>query len=175
MELTPVFEAVGAVSVISPATEFYTQLERGVVDAICLPLLIQEIFKPREVAKHYTTIDILSPVPYTLWTNLDLWNSLTPEDKKIWQEVGKEAEEVHVTLMEDADATVRQVYLDDGVTFHIMSDADIEKWMNAMPDVVTEWAESMEAKGLPGWEVADMYLELSAREGWTYPRQWGVR
>ena len=175
VEMTPVFEAVGAVSVISPATEFYTQLERGVVDFIILPLVVQEIFKPREVAKYYTTTSILSPVPYTLWVNLDLWNSLTPEDKKIWQEVGKEAEEVHITAMEDAEATVRQVYEDDGVTFYTMSDADIEKWMNAMPDVVTEWAESMEAQGLPGWEVAETYLELSEREGWTYPRQWGVR
>jgi len=175
VEHTPIFEAVGAVSVISPATEFYTRLERGVVDAIDLPMLIQEIFKPREVAKYYTTIDIASPVPYTMWANLDLWNSLTPEDKRIWQEVGIEADEVHIAALEEAEAKVRQVYEEDGVTFYTMPAADIEKWVKAMPDVVTEWAESMEAKGLPGWEVAEMYLELSEREGWKFPRQWGVR
>jgi len=175
VEYTPIFEAAGAVSVISPATEFYARLERGVVDAICLPMVIQEIFKPREVAKHYTTIDIGSPVAYTLWMNLDVWNSLTSADKKLFQEVGNEAQEVHIAALEAAEATVRATYEEDGVTFYTMPAADIGKWMNAMPDVVADWAEDMEANGLPGWEVAEMYLELSAREGWKYPRQWGIR
>ncbi len=176
VEFTPMFEAAGAVSVISQAAEFYQRMERGVVDGSSLPLVINDVFKLREVAKHYTALGLATVVPYTLWINLKTWNSLSPEDQKIFQQVGLEAEERQIVAWINAEKKLREVeYPKAGVSFHKLPAADIAKWIKAMPDVPGEWAKKMEKKGLPGWEIVDMYLELHEREGWKFPRQWGMK
>ncbi len=175
VEFTEAFKAAGAVSVISPATEYYQRLERGVIDGLCLPLVLQDIFKLSEVAKHYTAINLITTVPYTIWINADKWKSLNKEDQKIFLEVGKEADEVQVAALEAQEGASRAKYEKDGVTFYTMPAADIERWMKSMPDIVAEWAKKMESQGHPGWKIADTYLELMQREGWKFPRKWGVR
>jgi TRAP-type C4-dicarboxylate transport system substrate-binding protein len=151
-------------------------MERGVVDGSSLPLVINDVFKLREVAKHYTELGLATVVPYTLWINLKTWNSLSPGDQKIFQQAGLEAEERQTVAWINAEKKLREVeYPKAGVAFHKLPDADIAKWIKAMPDVPGEWAKKMEKKGLPGWEIVDMYLELHEKEGWKFPRQWGMR
>ena len=36
-------------------------------------------------------------------------------------------------------------------------------------------AKKMESNGLPGWQIVNKYIELSKKEGWEFPRKWGVR
>jgi TRAP-type C4-dicarboxylate transport system substrate-binding protein len=172
VELTPILKAAGAVSVISEAPEFYARLERGVIDGCILPLVISSVLRLGEVAKHYTELDLSTSVGYTLWINLNTWNKLLPEDQKIFQQVGLEAEERQTVVWESFEKKVRQ---GAGVTFHRLPAADTAKWIKALPDVVAEWAKKMESKGLPGWEIMNMYLQLHEKNGWKFPRQWGMK
>ena len=175
VEYVPVYEAAGAVSVISPAPEFYERLERGVVDAASLPLELLHLFKTQEVAKHHTTVGLSTPVTMTLWINMDTWNSLIPRDQELFKNVGKEADEAYISATEIAIEKARVGFAEAGVTFHTMPKSEIEKWTALMPDIVADWANAREAEGLPGWEVVDLYKALSAEAGWTFPREWGVR
>lgn len=176
VELTPILEAAGAVSVISSALEFYERLDRGVIDGCILPLVIANVLKLREVAKHHTDLDLETSVGYTLWINQNTWKSLSPEDQKIFQQAGLGAEERQAVVWEGLEKKLREeIYPKAGVTFHKLPAADTEKWINALPDVVAEWANKMESKGLPGWAIMNMYLELHEKNGWKFPRQWGKK
>ncbi|MEW6668272.1 MAG: TRAP transporter substrate-binding protein DctP [Thermodesulfobacteriota bacterium] len=172
VELTPILKAAGAVSVISEAVEFYERLERGVIDGCILPLVISEVLRLREVAKHYTQLDLSTSVGYTLWINLNTWNKLSPGDKRIFQQAGLEAEERQTAVWETVEKKVREA---GGVTFHRLPAPDTAKWIQALPDVVAEWARKMEGKGLPGWEIMNTYLALHEKNGWKFPRQWGMK
>jgi TRAP-type C4-dicarboxylate transport system substrate-binding protein len=172
VELTPILKAAGAVSVISEAVEFYARLERGVIDGCILPLVISEVLRLREVAKHYTELDLSTAVGYTLWINQNTWNRLLPEDQKIFQQVGLEAEERQTLIWESFEKKIRG---GGGVTFHRLSAADTAKWIQALPDVVADWAKKMESKGFPGWDIMNMYLQLHEQNGWKFPRRWGMK
>lgn len=175
VEFVPAFKAIGAVSVISPAGGMYNMLERGVVQITSIPTEIFDMFKLQEVAGHYTTAGFVTPCPVSLWINKDSWNSLSAEDKKLFVEVGKEADKLFVKNLRHKLDVAYENYRKAGLKFYTLSDADKKKWAAAMPDMPAEWAKKMEGKGLPGWKVVDKYMEISAKHGWKFPRQWGKR
>lgn len=175
VELVPAFKVIGVASIIAPAPEFYSQLERGLVDGVCLPLSIQGIFKLQEVAKHYTTINLNTLVIFTIYINGGTWKKLSPEDQQIWKDAAREAEQFFLAGLDQEDANLIKIFKDAGVQFYTMPASDIKQWAESMPDIPAEWAKKMEAKGLPGWQIVDRYLELSKQEGWEFPRKWGVR
>jgi TRAP-type C4-dicarboxylate transport system substrate-binding protein len=175
VEMVPIFQEAGAVSVISAAAEYYSRLERGVIDGICLNFIVMGIYKHQEVAKYYTTINLNTPVVVTIWINGDMWKKLSKEDQQAFRNAGAEAQKFYLDALDKEVEGYRKTFQDAGVQFYQMPADDLKKWAAAMPDIPAEWAKRMEAKGLPGWQIMDRYLELSKKEGWEFPRKWGVR
>jgi TRAP-type C4-dicarboxylate transport system substrate-binding protein len=172
VELAPILKAAGAVSVISEAVEFYPRLERGVIDGCILPLVVSEVLKLREVAKHFTEVNLNTSVGYTLWINQNTWNRLSPEDQKIFQQVGLEAEERQSLVWDSFEKKIKE---SGGVTLHKFSAADTTKWIQILPNVPGEWAKKMESKKLPGPQIMKTYIELHEKIGWKFPRKWEVK
>ena len=55
-----------------------------------------------------------------------------------------------------------------------MTDGARAEWANALPHIVKEWAEPLEARGLPAKEVVRKYIaEVHARGG-PVMRNWTV-
>lgn len=178
--LTPIefllaMKVVGAVPVISTAIDFYDRLERGVIDAIILPVDVSYVYKLQEIAKYHTTINLVTAAIYTVFINLDLWKKLSPEDKKAFIEAGKESEVFYVTELDKYVETTHKAFKSAGVQYYDMPAEEIKKWMLAMPDIPADWAKKMEAQGKPGWQIVDRYLALSKKGGFEFPRKWGVK
>lgn len=171
-EYVPVFSSAGAASVVMPAGEMYQSLERGVVDAVALPLELMYAFKLHEVAKTYVVTGISTPVPISVWVNLDTWKKLTATDQNLFVEAGKEAEQTYLINLESYLAKAKQEFEKAHVTTVNLSDADKTRWAASMPDVPAQWAEKMENVGLPGWKIVNKYMELSSEQGWQFPRKW---
>ena len=171
VELAPILEASGAVSVVSGGVEYYPRLERGVIDGCILPLVISQVLRIPEVAKNFTDLRLNTSVGYTLWINKDTWNKLTPEDQKIFQQVGLEAEEQQILVWEGFEKKIRG---SGAVNIHEFSDDDIAKWIQALPEVPADWAKKMEGQGHPGREIMKTYLDLHRQIGWKFPREWVV-
>jgi TRAP-type C4-dicarboxylate transport system substrate-binding protein len=171
-EYVPVFSAVGAVSVVMPAGEMYQSLERGVVDAVALPLELMYAFKLHEVAKNHMVTGISTPAPISLWVNMGTWKKLTATDQKLFIDAGKESEQVYLTNLETHLAQARQQFDKSGVITVNLSDADKTRWAANLPEVPAQWAEKMESIGLPGWRIVEKYMDLSSKEGWQFPRKW---
>ncbi len=171
----PAFTAVGAIPVMAPATEYYERLERGVIDAVFLPLNNCYAFKLYEVAKHFTSGGLLGTCPVEIWINMDVWKGLKPEDQKLFIDIGKEGDALQISEGNKELEAGREAFKKAGVTFYTLPAADIKKWADTMPDIVADWAKKMEAAGLPGWNIVDTYNKLMKEAGWQFPRQWGVR
>lgn len=174
-EYVPVFASVGAASVVMPAGEMYQSLERGVVDAVALPLELMHAFKLHEVAKTYFITGLSTPAPVSVWVNLDTWKKLTSTDQKLFIEAGNEAEQAYLNNLEVHLAKAKLQFEKAGVTTVNLSGADKTKWATNMPDVPAQWADKMQANGLPGWRIVDKYMEISRTEGWQFPRKWGEK
>ena len=176
-EFIPMFEVAEAVSVPSPAGEFYERLERGVIDAICLPFVTMDVYKLHEVAKHLTVVNLLVGGGYTLWVNMDTWNSLSSKHQQIFKEAGKDAEAYYAEKIQALEAELWEKYEKAGVSFYNLPQEDLTKWVEAMPEIPKLWADKMETEyGKPvGRDIMRLYIELSEREGWKFPREWDLK
>jgi TRAP-type C4-dicarboxylate transport system substrate-binding protein len=160
VEYVPAFESIGAVSVISPAPEFYERLERGVIDGIFLPNTITDTYKAQEVAPYHTIIGFNTAVIFGMWTNLDMWNKLSPEDQEIFKQAGIVAQDTYHNMLQDEINQMYERWKADGVEILTMEESEIQNWANSMPDLKKQWAAKMEQQGLPGNQIVDLYIEL---------------
>jgi len=165
------YKTIGATSVITPAGNMYNMLQRGVVDLVSIPTEIFDMFKLQEVGQYLISGGFNTMSSCSLWINRDVWDRLDADERTLFVEVGKEADQRYVENLKRVIEESLEEYRKAGLRVTTLSEADREQWAAAMPDLPGEWAEKMEAKGLPGWEVVNTYREISAQFGWTFPGQ----
>jgi TRAP-type C4-dicarboxylate transport system substrate-binding protein len=170
-------EATGAVSISNPAGERYVMFERGVIDGEVLVLDQMNDWKHYEVAKHFTHVGFGSLVcAVNLVITLDAWNELPPDIQKIMVDTGRKLEAERGTwLNEERDKILKRWKETEGVSFYTMPEADKIKWANQMADTASAWAKDVDAKGLPGSEIINRYVELAEQEGHKWPVRPGTR
>jgi TRAP-type C4-dicarboxylate transport system substrate-binding protein len=174
-QYAPICKAIGMAPVLSPATEFYERLDRGVIDMAFCGKEVLHMMRLQEIAPYFIQVEINTPVTMTLWINMDTWKKFSPEDRQLFIDVGKRAEAVYLDWFDQHLKKVDEDFKKRGVIYYSLSEIDKKKWADQMPDLPAEWAKEMEAKGLPGWKIVDTYIELSEKEGWKFPRKWGKR
>lgn len=82
---------LGASAVPMPWGEVIPAVQQGVVDGADLPVVNIESLKAYEVSK-YASLTYHNYGPTLVVMNLGIWNGLTPEQQKLVQEVGLEAQ-----------------------------------------------------------------------------------
>ena len=87
-----VIEALGGVAVSTPMGEVYSALEKGVIDGACAPANVLRATKHYEVAK-YRVEPTFGQVASMIAMNLDLWNSLTDQQKQMMVKAGQMTED----------------------------------------------------------------------------------
>jgi len=88
------FKQLGASPTDLPFPEIYNALQNGTIDAQENPLMTSILIKATEINKHATmTGHILTEC--IIIVNKDVWNKLTPEQQKIFQEAGAVAIKVN--------------------------------------------------------------------------------
>lgn len=83
---------LGASAVPMPWGEVFPAVQQGVVDGADLPVVNIHALKAYEVAK-YASLTGHNYGPTLVVMNLDIWKSLTPEQQKLIQDVGMEAQQ----------------------------------------------------------------------------------
>jgi TRAP-type C4-dicarboxylate transport system substrate-binding protein len=162
VEYVPVFRAAGAVPVLSPASEFYERLSFGVVDAVAVSVEIVHALRLHELAGHLLELALNTPAPLSVWVNLDYWRALTPADREHFEAAGRSAEARYLELLEEEVRRAQRGLREAGVRTTRLDDAALREWRAAIPPLARLWAERMDREGLPGSELVDAYVTLSA-------------
>jgi TRAP-type transport system periplasmic protein len=89
---TGVFSFLGASPVVLPPSEIYTALEKGVVDGAGWPVLGVLDYRWYEVAK-YLARPTFGMLAYPIFFNLDAWKKLSDQQKQIFLDEGRKAED----------------------------------------------------------------------------------
>lgn len=166
VEYVPVFRAAGALPILSPASEFYERLSLGVVDAVAVSAEILYLFRLHELAPHLLDLALNTPTTLSVWVNLDYWRRLEPEDRDLFVEAGRRAEERHLDLLEQEVRSARKGLREAGVRITRFNEDSLRAWIDSIPPMPRLWAERMEARGLPGRAVVETYVQLSRSSGW---------
>lgn len=107
-------------------SEVYTALQTGIVDGLigsgaegCYSMF-------RDVANYYVAINDHFE-NWFFYMNLDLWNSLSKEDKQLIQEVGSELEEKRFSVAKEEEQYYFQLIKDSGIEIITFTDDILNK------------------------------------------------
>ena len=146
------FKTLGANPTPLPFPEIYNALQQKVIDGQDNPLFTSILMKFTEVNKFATvTHHILTECPVVV--NKNFWNSLTPEQQKIF----REAAEVQVKTNRDgntkgrADAMAKAKA--QGVDVYVLTAADRAAFKKAVQPVLDKY------KGIYGAALYDFYMK----------------
>jgi len=140
-----VFNAIGAVPVDNDLPEVYENLSRGVLDCAYLHHGGMEFRKWHEVAPYLSDIDFGAISAYTIFMNLDRFNSLTPETQALIEEAAARATDKAVADMLAKDDLARDGMLSDGA--ELVAFEQKEELRAMVPDMVELWQSSMTDAG----------------------------
>jgi TRAP-type C4-dicarboxylate transport system substrate-binding protein len=168
----------GANAVDGALTTFYTDIQTGVSDGVlslALGVLPAKIY---EVAPYITRVDMGVAFSGAVAINRDSWNGLPEEIQNAMIEAGK-----YYTVSHGKDLVERHEFAinkmvevgakqNPPVTITPMSEQDRQAWVNAMPNIAKEWADGLEAKGVPAKDFLKAYLEGVRAKGEKPVRNW---
>jgi TRAP-type transport system periplasmic protein len=122
----PFLKAVGATPVLVPVPEFYTGLERGVVDGAADPLTNFMTFQLYEVCKY-----VIEPGVFTgglvMIMNLGTWNKLPEDMKKLINDVGAQVLREYTVDMDKEVLKAKNTAQEKGMGIIRFAPED-EKW-----------------------------------------------
>jgi len=164
----------GSTAVVRPGQERYDLLRTGVVDIDLLPFDLLYAFKIHEVTKFYIRANLMTACGAVLVMNKDAFNALTPEQRKLFLDAGKEVELWAAReLLPKWHARCDAEWKKAGLTYVDISPEDKKKWADSIPDTALEWAKEVDAKGLPGSAIVKRWQEITSLLGYQWPRKWG--
>jgi TRAP-type C4-dicarboxylate transport system substrate-binding protein len=158
---------LGAVPTSVDATEVYTSLERGAVDAVSFPSTYAHgSYKTYEIGKWFTAN--LAPGTQACPTiiNKAAWAKLPDAYKALFDEIKPQIKDSLIKAYGEADAKYVPLFKQKGLEFITYSDKELDEFRKAGGKPVWEkWVKDMSAKGIPAQELLDLILKSAADAG----------
>lgn len=150
---------LGAIPVSISFGELYVSLERGVVDAYTGTMWdLAAAARLYERAPYILDLGIGTYAAAGTFINLDKWNKLPDDVKKVMEEVAKEALTKQPELFMQADKKAYELFKKAGVKTIVFSDQDKAQLKKAtVPAQWNAWVANMDKKGLPGKKFFEAY------------------
>ena len=144
-------EALGGVPVAMPQPATYEALQKGVVEGTFTPIETLKGWKQAEVVKYTTDC---KGVGYTtamfVVMNLDKWNALPDDIKKIMGEVSAEWIDVHGKVWDSSDKEGLEYTLSLGNKIIPLTEDENKRWAEKVKPIIDDYVTTAEGKGLPG-------------------------
>lgn len=159
------FRQLGCSPVGIPFPEVYNALQQGTIDAQENPLLTSILIKTTEVAKYVTDTDhILTEC--IIIVNVDFWNRLSPEQKKIFSQAAQACiqtnRKVNVALhqkLPKSGISVEEYCKKNNVTLTKLTPAQRQVFANAMKPVWDKYRKQV------GPELFDYFMATIKKYG----------
>jgi TRAP-type C4-dicarboxylate transport system substrate-binding protein len=155
-------EMLGGISVSMPMDESIMALQRGTVEGILTSLEPLKSFKLADVIK-YTTEANIYVGPFFLTMNLDKWNSLPPEVKKIFEDVSEKWVDIVGRKWDENDIIGTDYSISLGNKVITLPPEELRRWQERLRPMLDKWVAEKEAKGLPARAALDEVFKLKEK------------
>jgi TRAP-type C4-dicarboxylate transport system substrate-binding protein len=156
-------KALGGEPVFMPPGDVYMAIETGTIDGIvtCPPVVLA--FKLHEVAK-YGVVTTFGCVSEGMAMNMNTWNKLPDDQKKIVNELGTNPFRTSGGLTRSEYPKLIEEITKGGVKMVELPKDEAQRWYGQFQEVTRKWVADLEAKGLPAKKaVAIMNEECEKR------------
>tara|TARA_B100001250_G_scaffold165213_1_gene142225 strand:+ start:12318 stop:13379 length:1062 start_codon:yes stop_codon:yes gene_type:complete len=165
-------EGTNAVAVNGGLSTYYTQISTGVADGVLTILSGAYPYKIHEVAPFITLVGIGAQFNGGLAINKDKWESLPPEVKNIFYEIGLEYSSVMGEVVTDRYNFALDSLIKEGAIVNTLSAEEKNKWVSSLPNIAGRWADSAEKRGFPAREILQTYMNAVRESGETPLKNW---
>lgn len=146
-----IVDLLGGNSIGMPQNDTYEALQKGVVEATLCPIETLKGWKQGEVINYVTKTPAIGYTTAMFVTmNLQRWNSLPPEIKKIFEDVSLEYIDKHGKAWNDADSDAVKMIEEMGKETIVLTEEETQKWQEKVRPILDLYADNAEARGLPG-------------------------
>ena len=154
---------LGAIPTSVPATEVYTALERGTVDAVSFPATYSHAaYRTYEIGDWYTTNMAFGTVGCPIIMAVDAYAKLPAQYKKLLEEAKPLAIKAMLEAYAAADKKNIPLFKKEGLKFITYTDAELARFRKiAAEPVWEEWVKANAAKGVPAQHLLDLILETA--------------
>ena len=135
-----IVKALGGVPVAMPQGGTYEALKKGVVEGTFGPMEVLKGWKQAEVIKYTTECySIGYTTTFFVVMNLDKWNALPADIKKIFDEVSDKYTDVHGNVWDSTDQEGRKYTLSLDNEIISLSDEESARWRKAVEPVINDY------------------------------------
>jgi len=135
-----IVKALGGVPVAMPQGGTYEALKKGVVEGTFGPMEVLKGWKQAEVIKYTTECySIGYTTTFFVVMNLDKWNALPADIKKIFDEVSDKYTDVHGNVWDSTDQEGRKYTLSLGNEIISLSDEESARWRKVVEPVINDY------------------------------------
>ncbi|MBV1903900.1 MAG: C4-dicarboxylate TRAP transporter substrate-binding protein [Marinosulfonomonas sp.] len=164
-----------AVPITGALPTFYNSMSTGLIDGVMTFESAVAPYKFFEVAPHVTKISFGAKYGSALTVNLDTWASLPDEVKAVIKDVAKEYRAITAAAYFAAGEASLEIAKAAGATVTAFTQEQRKAFAAKMPNIAMEWAEKLDAQGIPGTETLNAYMRLSKEAGIEFARDWSVK
>lgn len=156
------FKSIGASPLRIDAPDWYSSLDRGMIDMLPLGAFIINMWKIDEVAKVHVipTGDAPNWVTISYIMNRRAFDGLPKEVQKVIKDNVGWASQAITGIDDENDMRSKKKFEEEGNTVVYLNPAEVEKWRQAAIPIHNAWINKMEGMGLPGQEVYDETVRL---------------
>jgi TRAP-type C4-dicarboxylate transport system substrate-binding protein len=155
-------KALGAIPVGMPMPDCYEALRRGVVDGMITSVEPLVSWKLAEVVKSTIKINYGCGA-FFVAMNRDKWNSLSPEIKKVFEEVSEKYPEITGGGFDENDEAGYKLSLNRGNKVITLPPEELKRWQACWRFQLDKWVSDKEAMGLPARAVLDEVIKLQEK------------
>ena len=159
------FSAVNAVPTSVTASEAYSSLESGVVQAIAFAEHAHLSFRTIDIAKWWTKNLNPGTVNCPVVANTDSYNALSADHKKALDDSISEALAHYVKNYQKVYDKWQPVLEKNNINVITFAEADLAKFREAAAEPAKqEWIKTMNGKGLPAQELYELLMNTLGRK-----------
>jgi len=132
----------------------YDAISKGVADGLLCAYEALEGWKLGEVIKYTTeNYGTAYTATFVVAMNKNKWNSISPENQKIIEQINQEWIEKEANVWDAIDQSGKNFSLKRGNKIIKLSKEEDARWAAKAQPLFEEYVKNMKAKGLPGDEV----------------------
>lgn len=164
---------VGTALNLSPVTistnDLFEAADKGVIDGFVRPADILTSRKLSEVTKYVNTIDLGHDLFFVIM-NQKKWDSLTPDVQKVFNELsGDWAVDFSGAQWDKFDNEALEEVKTKGLVVNTMPAQEQARWKKVLAPIHEEYAQSLEAKKLPGKKILSELKKFAAAKPTAKP------
>ena len=159
------FKGCGATTVNTPWSEVYSSLQKNMYDGMFIAVETLQTNNFAEVCKYVTMVDLNYLAAPGDFMNWDSYNNLPDDLKAIIDDPENIAfieERMDISGEESDAAVIEWAKNEAGTEFIELSDEEHQKFVDILNESKKSVAEAWDAQGLPGTQILERMIELSA-------------